>query len=104
MRRDLVGDNAVFDVFFIRQTEVFFRRDVAEHGRAVPANHGGADGGGDVIVAGRDVGGQRTQRVERSFVTGFELPIHVFFDQVHRDVTRAFDHHLTVVLPRDFGQ
>ena len=54
---DLVGDDAVFDVLLVRQSEMFFRSDIAEHGAAVPADHGGADGAGDVIVAGRDVGG-----------------------------------------------
>src|SRR5437870_4975747 len=52
---DLVGDDAVFDVFLVRQSEMFFRRDVAKHGATVPAYHGRADRAGDVIVAGRDV-------------------------------------------------
>ena len=56
VRGDFVGDDAVFDVFLVRQTEMFFRRDVAKHGAAVPADHGRADRAGDVIVAGRDVG------------------------------------------------
>src|SRR5438046_4778847 len=55
MGSDLVGDDTVFHIFLVRQTEMFFRRDVAEHGAAVPADHGGTDRAGDVIVAGRDV-------------------------------------------------
>src|SRR5437667_8007546 len=39
VRGDLVGDDAVFDVFLVRQTEMFFRRDVAKHRRAGPADH-----------------------------------------------------------------
>ena len=54
---DFVGDDAVFDVFLVGQAEVFLGRDVTEHGAAVPADHGGADAAGDVIVAGGDVGG-----------------------------------------------
>ena len=57
VRGDFVGDDAVFHVFLVRQTEMFFRRDVAKHGAAIPADHGRADRAGDVIVAGRDVGG-----------------------------------------------
>ena len=34
VRGDLVGDHAIFDVLLVRQTEMFFRRDVAKH--AVP--------------------------------------------------------------------
>ena len=61
VRGDFVGDDAVFDVFFVRQAEMFFRRDVAQHRGAVPADHRRADAAGDVVVARRDVGGQRAQ-------------------------------------------
>ena len=40
---DLVSDDAVFHVFLVGQTEVFFGRDVTKHRRAIPANHRGAD-------------------------------------------------------------
>src|SRR5437016_8396866 len=40
---DLVRDNAVFDVFLVRQAQMFFRRYVAKHGGAVPADHRRAD-------------------------------------------------------------
>src|SRR5213083_2731990 len=79
-------------------------RDVAKHGRAEPDDHRGADGRGDVVVAGRDVGRQRAERVEGRLVADGELPVHVLLDQVHRDMTRALDHHLGVVLPRDSSQ
>ncbi len=59
---------------------MFLRRDVTQHGGAVPADLGGADGAGDVIVAGRDVGGQRTEGIERRLETVLELPIHVLLD------------------------
>src|SRR2546423_14762513 len=50
---DFVGDDAVFDVFLVWQTKVFFRGDVAKHGAAVPTDHGGADPAGDGVVTGR---------------------------------------------------
>ena len=37
---ELVGDDAGFDVVAIGQAQVLFRRDVAEHRRAEPADHG----------------------------------------------------------------
>ena len=43
VRRDLVGDDAFLDVVAVRQAEMLLRRDVAEHGAAEPADHGGAD-------------------------------------------------------------
>ena len=100
VRGDLVGDDAVFHVLLVRQAEMFFRRDVAKHGAAVPADHRRADRAGDVIVAGRDVGRERAERVERRFVAPLELLLHVLLDHVHGDVARAFVHHLHVLRPR----
>ncbi len=57
-----------------------------------------------MIVARRDVRRERAKRVERSFAADFELLVHVFFDEVHRDMTRPFDHYLAIVLPRDSRQ
>ena len=61
---------------------MFLGRDVAEHRAAVPTDHAA----GDVVVAGRDVGGERPERVERRFVTPLELLGHVFLDHVHGHV------------------
>ena len=55
---ELVGDDAFLDVVLVGQAEVFLGRHVAEHRRAVPADHRGADAAGDVVVARGDVGGQ----------------------------------------------
>ncbi len=104
MGGNFIGDDALLDVFAVGQAEVFFRRDVAEHGSAVPADHGRANRGGDVIVAGSDIGDQRSQSIEGRFVA------HLFFffdlqsDLIERDVSRTFDHDLHIVLPGFFGQ
>ena len=37
-------------------------------------------------------------------MTGGDLPVHVLLDAIERDVPRAFDHDLHVVLPGDFCQ
>ena len=73
MRGDLVGDEALLDVVGVRQAEVLLRRDVAEHRRAVPADDRRADGARDVVVAGRDVGDERAERVERRLVADLLL-------------------------------
>ena len=83
---------------------MFFRRHVAEHRAAVPADHGRADGARDVVVAGRDIGRQRAERIERRFVTFLQLFLHVLLDQVHRHMAGTFDHHLHIVLPGDLRQ
>ena len=59
---------------------------------------------GDVIVAGRDVGGERAERVERRFVAPLELFLHVLLDHVHGNMARAFVHHLHMLFPRALGQ
>ena len=101
---DFVGDDAVFHVLLVRQAEVFLGRDVAEHRAAIPADHRRADAAGDVVVAGRDVGGERAERVERRFVAPLELLGHVFLDHVHGHVAGAFVHDLHAFGPGAFGE
>mmetsp|Transcript_62125 Transcript_62125/g.171845 ORF Transcript_62125/g.171845 Transcript_62125/m.171845 type:complete len:551 (-) Transcript_62125:4169-5821(-) len=79
-------------------------RDVAEHGRAHPADHGRADGRGDVVVARRDVDGEGPQRVERRLVAGLELLVHIGLNHVQGHMAGAFDHGLHIVLPCDLCQ
>src|SRR6266403_1729596 len=79
---------------------MFFRRDVTKHGASVPADHGRANRAGDVIVTGRDVGGERTEGVERRFVTPLELFFHVLFNEMDRNMARALIHYLDVMFPR----
>ena len=57
-----------------------------------------------MVVAGRDVGHQRAERVERRLVAELVFLLDLHLDLVHRDVAGAFDHHLHVVLPGVLGQ
>ena len=68
MGGDFVGDDAVAHVLLVGQAQMLLRGHIAQHRRAIPADHRRADGRGDVVVAGGDVGGQRPQGVERRFV------------------------------------
>ena len=104
VRGDLVGDDAGLDVVAVGQAQMLLRRHVAEQRRAEPADHRRADAAGDVVVARRDVGDQRPERIERRLAAFLELLVHVDLDLVHRHVAGAFDHHLDVVLPGDLGQ
>src|SRR5262249_29622127 len=90
----LVNDQSLLHVVLVRQAEVLLGGDVAEHGGAVPADHGGADGGGDVVVAGRKVGDQRAEGVERGFVAHLHFLLDLELDLVHGDVAGTFDHDL----------
>ncbi len=101
---DLVGDDPVLDVLAIGQAQMFLRRDVAKHGRAVPADHRRTDRRGDVVVAGRHVGGQRPKRIEGRFAAGLQLLVHIGLDLVHRHVAGAFDHALDAAGASDPSQ
>ncbi|MNI95686.1 hypothetical protein D3C73_1540000 [compost metagenome] len=56
MRGNLVGNQPLLHVFFVRQAEVLFWRDVAQHRAAKPANHCRANTGGEVVIAWGDIG------------------------------------------------
>ena len=102
--RDLVGDDAILHILLVGQAEVFLGRDVAEHGAAIPADHGGSDAAGDMVVAGGDVGGEWTERVEGSLVAPFELLGHVLLDHVHRDMAGTLIHDLDALGPGALGK
>ena len=99
--RRFVGDDPSLTSFLFGNPRCF-RCDVSKHG--APHNRScRADRAGDVIVARRDVGGERPESVEWRFVTPLELFIHVLLDHVHRDMTGAFVHHLHVLRPCALG-
>jgi len=58
---EAVCDDSRLDVVAVREPEMLLGRHVAEHGAAEPADHGRADAGRDVVVSGRDVGGERAK-------------------------------------------
>ena len=101
---DAVGDHADLHVVAVGQAQMLLGRDVAEHGGAEPADHGGADRRGDVVVAGCDVGGERPEGVEGGFAAFGQLLLHVDLDLVHGHVARAFDHDLAALFPGGLGQ
>ena len=83
---------------------MFLRRDVAKHGATIPTDVGGSDTAGNVIVSGCDVGGERSEGVEGSFVTPIDLLLHVFFDELHWNVAGTFIHDLTTFGPGTCGE
>src|SRR5262249_61025877 len=88
----------------VGKSEVSLRRHVAQHGSPEPADHGGADPARNVIVSRGDIRHKRSQGIERRLVADLKLSLHVLLDEVHRNMTRAFDHYLAIVLPRSPGQ
>ena len=104
MRSNLIGNDPVFDVLFVRQSQMLFWRDITKHGCTVPTDQRGTDTRSDVVVAGCDICRERSQRIEGRFVAVLKLHLHVFFDQLHGHVAWAFDHDLNVMLPSNFGE
>ena len=104
MAGDLIGDHALFDIILVRQAEVLLRRHIAQHGGAVTGDLHTADCRGDVVVAGGGVGRERAQRIERGILANRLLHFDVHAYGVERNVSRAFDHHLHVMLPCSLGE
>src|SRR6266404_1802243 len=104
MGGDLVGYHSLTHVFGVGQSKMLFRRDVAEHVGSEPTDHRGTDRARDMVVAGRDVGDERPECVERRFAAHLFHAAHVHLDLVHRNVSGSFDHHLYVALPRAPGE
>ena len=48
---NFISDNAIFYIILVRQAKMFLGRNITQHCRAIPADHGGADGGCNMIVA-----------------------------------------------------
>src|SRR5580704_6554530 len=104
VRCDFVGNYTLANVVRIRQSQMFFRRDVTKHGSSVPANQGRSNGAGDVVVSRRNVGDQRAQRVKRSSVAQLVFLFYLQLDLIQRNVPGAFDHYLHVVFPGFFRE
>src|ERR1700757_5230895 len=83
---------------------MFFRSYVAEHRGSVPSNHRGSDCAGYMIVTGRDISRQWSQRVERRLMAPLQLLVHILLDHLHRDMARTLVHHLHAMFPGPASQ
>src|SRR5882724_1364596 len=70
---DFVCNHPLLDVSLVRQAQMFLGRDITKHRCAIPTDHRRANRARNMIVTRRDVGSQRTERVEGSFITPFQL-------------------------------
>src|SRR6266567_9434516 len=104
MRSDFVSDDPVFHILFVRKAKVFFRSNVAKHGRTMPSDHRRTDSRRDVIVSRSNVGNERPEGIEGRFVAKLAFFIHLLLDLVHRNMAWAFDHDLHVILPGLLGK
>ena len=77
---------------------------IAEEGGPVHGRHRPADGGGDVVIAGGDVGDQRPQHIEGGAHAEGLLHLHIGGHLVQGHMARPLHHHLDVVVPGPLGQ
>ena len=71
--------------------------DVAQEGGSAHGSHGTADGGGDVVVAGSDIGHEGSQHVEGSPHADALLHLHIGGHLVEGHMAGAFHHDLHIV-------
>ena len=99
MSSNFVSDHSHAYVFFVGQSKMFFRSDIAKHCCAQPTNLCSTNSRCDMVISGSDVCNQRAEGIERSIVTFFYLTFHVFFDFMHRYMSRPFNECLHILFP-----
>ena len=104
MGGDLGGDHAFPDIVHVREREVLSRRYVTQKISPRHSGQGPANGPGDVVVPGADVGDQRPENVKRRAVAQSFLQHDVSLHLVKGNVPGAFDHHLYAGFPCPEGQ
>ena len=68
MGGNLVSNHALLYILTVRKSEVFLRCHIAQHGTAVPSDHGSTDPGGEMIISRCYVCYHRTEGIERGTV------------------------------------
>ena len=95
----LIGNDSCTYIFLIRQRKVLLRSYIAQHGGAKPSYLRSTNGTGNMVVAGSNIGNNRTKCVERSLVALVELALHILTYLMHGYMTRTFDECLHILVP-----
>ena len=102
MGRYLCHDDAIPHILRRRQTEVLRGGHIAEKISPVVSGKGAADCRGDVVIAGRYIGDDRSQHIKGRFIAEPLLKDHICFNLVDGYVSGTFNHDLHAILQR-FG-
>ena len=97
-----ISDHSYTDIFFLRQSEMFFRGYIAKHCCSVPTDLCCADGTCDMVVSRRNIRYQRAEGIKWCSVAFFYLPVHILSDLMHRHMTGTFDKCLYILCPGTF--
>ena len=98
------GHDALLYVLHIGQCQMLGGGHIAQEGRTAGGCHCAADGSGDVVIAGGDIGDQRSQHIEGGAHADALLHLHVGGDLIQGHMAGAFYHHLHIVRPCALGQ
>ena len=101
---DLGGHDALLYVLHIGQCQMLGGGHIAQEGRTAGGCHCAADGSGDVVIAGGDIGDQRSQHIEGCAHADALLHLHVGGDLIQGHMAGALHHHLHIVRPCALGQ
>ena len=101
---DLGGHDALLDVVHIGQSQMLGGGDIAQESRTAHGCDSAADGSGDVVITGGNVGDDGAEDIEgRAHADGL-LDLHVGGDLIQGHMARAFHHDLNIVRPSPLGQ
>ena len=100
----LICNYAHTNILSVRESEVLFRSDIAEHRRAEPSDLCRSDSGSDMVVTGCDIGNERSKSVERCIMALLDLALHILFDFVERHMTRTLYKCLYIIFPSTLNE
>lgn len=101
---DFVGNQFLFDIFFVGQVEMFFWCDIVQYGVVELVDYCCVDIGGEMVVVWCDISGEWFQGVEWCFVVVFQLFGYIVVDYLYWYVVRVFNYYLYVIFSGDFCQ
>ena len=101
---NLGSNNSLFDIFYIRKSQMFCRCYIAEECGSVHGCNSTTDRSSDMVISRCDIGNERSKYIEwRSHADGL-LNFHVGSNLVKRHMARSFNHDLHVMGPCTFGK
>ena len=101
---DLGGHDALLHIVHIGQSQMLGGGHIAQESCTAGGSHSAADGSGDVVVTGGDIGDEGSQHIEGCAHADALLHLHVGSHLIQGHMAGAFHHHLHVVCPCALGQ
>lgn len=101
---EFIRYNTSFYVVAVGQPQVFFRRDITQHGCATHCYGSCANCGSNMVVTRSNVRDKRSKRIKRCIVALFSLMLIVNLNHIQRHMARSFHHDLHIIFPGAFSE